>query len=87
MEVTKILRIICLQAQTVTGDPLPISNFGKTHTQYGDTVECYYHQIKEDKQAAHVTCIRKKKNANKIYIRKHEEKSHQIDLGIDNRVC
>jgi hypothetical protein len=32
MEVKKILRIICLQAQTVTGDPLPITNFGKTNT-------------------------------------------------------
>ena len=29
MEVTKILRIICLEAQIVTGDPLPISNFDK----------------------------------------------------------
>jgi hypothetical protein len=32
MEVIKILRIICLQAQTVTGDPLPISNIDKTFT-------------------------------------------------------
>jgi len=30
MDVAKILRIICLEAQTVTGDPLLISNFDKT---------------------------------------------------------
>jgi len=32
MEVKKILRIMCLQAQTVTGDPIPIRNFDKTVT-------------------------------------------------------
>jgi len=32
MEVTEILRTICLQAQTVTGDRLPISNVGMTFT-------------------------------------------------------
>jgi len=47
MEVTKIFRIICLRAQTVTGDPLPISNFGRP-SQYGDTPEHYAHQIKEN---------------------------------------
>jgi hypothetical protein len=32
MEVTKILRIISLQAQIVNGDLLPISNFEKSFT-------------------------------------------------------